>query len=449
MVGGIVLARLLSPSEFGFYAVVGLFLVLLGVFGGTGFAGNLIRISDEPTLESCRAVFTAQQILVVGACTVTWFASPWIADLYHLYAHGIAFFRLTAASLFLTSLMVIPQVRMERHLEFDKLAIIEVCQAISFNAVAVFLAWRGYGILAFAMGLVVRSAIGAVLANAISPWKLRFHWDLNLLRSHIVFGVTLQASQLLAMAKDSITPLFIGLYLGTKPMGYAAWAMTFASYATILLVPLQRLYLPFFAQLQDDQPAIARFVPRVLWITNAIAAPLTVLSIALARPITSTIFGPKWLVALPLFYCFASVNITAPTVTPLMGLLNALGKPQQTLKVILLATIAIWALGVPLILYVGILGFGIAVIAASLVNIVLYRMVWVETRAPLWSSFWPAWPISIFIGAVVFFAQRALPIHDLGGLVAYGLTASVVYGFTLWFGFPTEIRGWLRLLRGV
>ena len=68
ILGGVVLARMLSPSEFGFYAIVSLLLAFLNVFGGTGFAADLIRVSDEPTLHAYRAVFTAQQMIVGAAC---------------------------------------------------------------------------------------------------------------------------------------------------------------------------------------------------------------------------------------------------------------------------------------------------------------------------------------------------------------------------------------------
>jgi O-antigen/teichoic acid export membrane protein len=342
--------------------------------------------------------------------------------------------------------MVIPQVIMERHLEFDKLALIEVSQAISFNAVAVFLAWRGFGVLAFAAALVARSAVGAVFANLICPWKAGFLWDSAVLKTHVAFGVMLQGGQFFSMVKDSITPLFIGLFLGAKQMGYATWAITFASYSTILLMPMQRLYLPFFAKLQHDRSALQSFVPRALWIVNLIAAPLTVFTVVFAKPITTLIFGDKWLVALPLFYCFSAVNISAPSNTPLLGLLNALGKPHLTLWMIALATVSIWALGVPLVIHFGLIGFGLAAVIASSINLLLYWMVWRETMILPWRSFWPAWPVSIALGAVLYLVQLSAPVGAMLDLMGYFLTDLCAYCAIIWFGFRRESRAWIRLL---
>lgn len=448
IIGGVILARLLSPGNFGFYAVVGLFLAFLNIFGGTGIAGNLIRTLEDPTVESYRTVFAAQQMVVGTVCVAVWFASPWLSGLYHLQMQGMWFFRLSSVSLFLTSLMVIPQVKMERGLNFDRLALIEVCQAVSFNVAAVLLAWRGFGILAFAGGLILRSAVGALLANVISPWTPRWHWDFAEVKSHATFGVLLQGGQFLAMVKDSITPLFIGMFLGTSQMGYATWAMTFASYPILLLMPMQRLYLPFFAKLQDDKAALVRFVPRSLWIANVVSAPLAILSVALAHSITSLIFGEKWLVALPLFYCFSFINLSAPVAAVHMGLLNAIGKPQLTLWVIFLAMLGIWVMGVPMVMHFGLFGFGLTIATISLVNVVLYWMVWKETGLWPWKSFWPSWPIAIAIGILVVAAQRVLPVHKVPMLIGYAVCAMLLYGASLWFGFREQCMAWVRLLRG-
>jgi O-antigen/teichoic acid export membrane protein len=265
----------------------------------------------------------------------------------------------------------------------------------------------------------------------------------------MAFGITLQSGQVLAMVKDSINPIFIGMFLGATQMGYATWAMTFASYPALLLVPVQRLYLPFFARLQDDPRGLSLFVPRALWIANVILAPLTIFSVVVARPITSIIFGEKWLVALPLFYCLSAVNISAASSTILMGLLNALGKPRLSLRIIFLAMVATWLLGVPLIIYFGLIGFGLAVFGSSLVNIYLFWLVWKETGVSPIRPYWPAWPLSLLMGALILIAQRVAPIHTIPTLLIYSIAAFASYSAALWYGFPVETQSWIRLLRSI
>ena len=438
--GGIILARLLAPEDFGFYGVILFFVVFLNIFAGTGFAANLIRAEEHPTLADFRAVFTGQQIMVGTIFAAVWVTAPWAASHYHMHHHGPAFFRLIAVSLVLTSLMVVSQVLMERELAFGKLAIVEVSQSLVFNVIAVLLAWRGVGVLSFAIALACRAACGALLSNIIEPWAVGWLWDPPTLKRHLLFGVSLQSSQFISMAKDSITPLFVGLYLGAAQMGYVTWANTLASYPAMLLMPLQRLYLPFFARLQADRPALQRYAAHAMWITNAIAAPLVVTTCALAHPITVLIFGVKWLPALALFYCFAIASALAAGAAPMLGLLNALGKSHITLALAVSWMIGTWALGVPLMMKMGVIGFGFAVVAVQITCLGLYWAVWREVSVSVLPSFWPSWPVAFLVGGFVFLLQHWMTIRSVPELAVAGFASLSIYATVLWFGVPQKCR---------
>ena len=125
ILGSMILARMLPPDQFGFYGIVLFAIAFLGIFGGTGFAANLIRMSDEPSTEEMRVVFTAQQLMVGVMFLALWFAAPSLSSLYRMPEYGRWFFRMIGGALVMTSFMVMPQILMERELAFDKLAIVE------------------------------------------------------------------------------------------------------------------------------------------------------------------------------------------------------------------------------------------------------------------------------------------------------------------------------------
>lgn len=447
IVCGIILARLLTPTEFGFYGVIVFFAAFLNIFGGTGFAGNLIRTEENPSLEDFRAVFTGQQVVVGLVFAGIWLASPWLAFRYHLQNRGECFFRLIGLALALSSMMVVSQVKMERELAFGKLALVEVAQGLSFNLAAVILAWRGVGVLSFAIALVVRAGCGAIFSNIVEPWPIGWRWDVEALKRHLRFGLALQGGQFISLAKDSITPVFVGLYLGAAKMGYVTWAATLASYPTMMLMPLQRLYLPFFARLQSDIGELRRYAAHAIWMANAFAAPLVITTVVLAHPITVLIFGSKWLVALPVFYYLAVANVVTSASAPILGLVNALGKSHVTLLFALVWMIATWAFGVPLMIRFGVLGFGIAVLAVQATNVGLYWAVWREIALSVLPTYWPCWPIAIVIGGSMFMLQRVVPITGIWTLAAYGVAGILVYIAILWFGFPSRSRILGRMLR--
>lgn len=445
--GGILLARLLTPSEFGFYGLVIFALVFLNVFGGTGFAANLIRLPEIPTLQEKRAVFTAQECAIGLWFIIIWLASPYLTTAYHIQGPSVLFFRLIGVSLFLTSLMVMPQIQLERELAFDRLAIIEVSQAVVFNGAAVLMAWRGMGILSFSMALALRAGSGAVLATIISPWKLGLEWDYQIVRRHVHFGIALQGSNIISTVKDSITPVFVGMYLGIAYVGYVTWANTLATYSVVALMPLQRLYLPFFARLQHDRGQFGRHLAHTLWFTNAIAAPLTMVTVALAHCITTLIFGSKWLYALPLFYYLIGGSVFVACSSPMLGALNALGKATTTFLVSSLWMVSTWVFGVPLTLAWGLHGFGIAMVCVSLTNVVLYLIVWRELGVNAAHAYWPSWPLAAALSGVLYIIQSHWRPSNVSQLAGYAIGTVLLYVAALWLSSPRKLAIVRRLLR--
>lgn len=424
--GVILLARLLSPSEFGLFAVVTFFLSFLITFGDAGLGASLVRQADEPLEEDYRAIFTVQQVLVVSVVILFWLAAPWVANAYHLPRHDSWVFRLVALSLLCTSFQTIPSARLERHLSFDKLAMVEVATALVFYSTAVMLAWKGVGTLSFALALFARSLTGAILVNHVSPWRIGWRLDWERVRDHLRFGVPYQGIGFTSLLKESITPVFIGLLLGAGSVGYVNWAVMVAAYPVLSLMVMQRVYLPAFARLQLQRESLTQFVEQVLRATNGVVAPVAILTLVSIEPLTRYVFGQKWLVALPLFCLFWVANLFVPTATPLLALLNALGHSRTAFKFALIWMLGTWALGAPLILAFGTIGFAIANLCVMFTNLALYRVAQAHLSFRILPMIVPTWCVATLIGLATYFVMHFAPPTGLVGLGIYfasGLSA--------------------------
>jgi O-antigen/teichoic acid export membrane protein len=433
--GGILLARLLSPLEFGLFAIVTFLLNFLVTFGDVGLAASLVRQAHEPLEEDYQAVFTVQQILVVSVVILFWLAAPWIAAGYHLPPQDRWVFRLVALSLLCTSFQVIPSARLERHLSFEKLAMVEVAMSFVFYATAVLLAWKGVGTFGFAIAMLVRSLTGALLVNLASPWQIRWRWDWERARLHLKFGVPYQGISVISFLTSGMTPVFIGLLLGAASVGYINWAQMVAGYPGLALMVLQRVYLPAFARLQMHRESLARFVEQVVRATNMFAVPLATLTLVFIEPLTRFVFGQKWLPAVPLFYLLWATNLFVPTATPLLALLNALGHSQTAFKFSLGWMLVTWVLGVPLILAFGTFGFGIACIFVNLTNLLLFRVVKTHLPFRIMPMILPVWCIAGVMGFAAYLAARILPptgLLELGIYFALGWSAYALCVFGLY-----------------
>jgi O-antigen/teichoic acid export membrane protein len=434
LLGVVLLARLLSPADFGIYAIVSFCQSLLLRFGDAGLGASLIREPREPTERDYRAIFSFQQVLVGSALLLFWLVAPVLTQAYRLSNEHTFTLRLVALGFFFTGLRAIPTIRLERALAFDRLAVVDVAEALTFNLLAVGLATRGLGAKSFAIAILARAAVGALVVQSQAPFRFALVWDFALVQKHLSFGLSFQAIGLVSLVKDSITPILVGLLLGAADVGYINWSQTLAAYAVMALMAFHRLYLPVFARAQHDRATLSRFVERTIWATNAVTAPLAVTTVVLFEPLTTLIFGTKWLVAKPLFLLLAFANLLVPTVTPLLGLFNALGRSRLALGFAVTWMVSTWLFGVPLVLLYGSLGYALGNVLVQLSNLLLFRVAKQLVPFRIVATVWRIWLSAATAGIVVsLVAARFTPTtlaelaaHVLGSLSLFVAALSLI-----------------------
>ncbi len=177
LAGYAVLARLLAPADIGVLGIALFVFGFLGTIGGGGLQASLIRLPDEPTREDYAAVFTLQEAIMGVIAFVTIVAAPGLATLYGRPPEEAWLFRMVGVTLFVTSFQAIPAAILERRLDFGKVALVEVSQALAYNVVVVALVWAGFGTVSFGLALLARATTGAVLATLASPWPTEVFWQ--------------------------------------------------------------------------------------------------------------------------------------------------------------------------------------------------------------------------------------------------------------------------------
>jgi len=448
LLGVVALARMLSPAEFG-TVVIALFLLgALASVSALGLGTSLVQRSAAPSALDERVVLTAQQLVAIVLAVALWVVAPYLT--LQLVRPGVEaeLFRAVALATLLFPLQTVPVARLERQLRFGRLALIEVVQALAYNLVAVLLVWWGAGTRAVAAALLVRALLAALLAQLASPWRIGFAFEATRLRALARFGIPFQAATWVSLVKDSLTPILLGATAGAAAVGFVDWAQTIATYPTLALMILQRLYVPAFARVQDRPQELTRLVERAIQATNAIAAPIAVVTLVLIGPIIELVFGARWRGAQELFYWLWCANLVVPTVTPLLGLLNALGRARAVLGLAVVWMLATWLLGAPLILWLGPVGFGIAnlvVQASGFWAIALARQ---RVRFTVLANVLPSWACAAVVGLLTLLAARRWPPESLLHLGALGALALLAYTVALACVLRAETRRVWAALRG-
>lgn len=422
----------LTPAIFGIFYVVSAIISFLGYFSDIGLAAALIQKKEALTPEDLTTTFTIQQVLVGAVVIISLILSSTIATFYRLDSQGLWLLRMLVVSFFLSSLKTIPSVLLERKLEFYKLVIPQIVETLGFYVVAVFLAWRGFGIVSFTWAVVVRSVAGLIAIYIISPWRISLGLSKNVAHKLLSFGIPFQLNSFLALVKDDLMTVFLGKILPFAEVGYIGWAKKWAEVPLRLIMDsVVRVTFPAFARIQQDRELLGKAIEKTLFGLALTIFPITAGLIFFVTPMLRIVprYG-KWEPAIFSFFLFALAAAVASLSVPLTNALNAIGKIKITLWLMVFWTTFTWVLTVIFIKLFGFNGFAMAILTVALtIGVVVYLVNQIAHFSFVNSVASPLFGIAI--QAVCYFFLRDLN-KSVYWLSFVGFSGVILYGGVLW-----------------
>ena len=257
LVGTIALARLLTPADFGAFAIVSACVIFFAAIGDVGLGGAVIQQTGAPSRRELATVWTAQQIVAVALTGIAWLAAPLVGAVFgDLPADATLMVRALALSLLFNSLRTLPAVLLERELRFGLLAAAEVGQALVYYGTSIGLALVGAGVWSFVVAAVAQSAAGAVMLNAASRSWPGVALDRVTVRRLAGFGIDFQLALLLTWLRDGMVPFLGGLLASAATVGYLNFAWRIAQLVNSAEEIVGRIAFPAFSRLQHDRPRL-------------------------------------------------------------------------------------------------------------------------------------------------------------------------------------------------
>jgi O-antigen/teichoic acid export membrane protein len=373
--GIIFLARLLTETEFGIFGIINFIVfTLFGFFSDIGLGASLIQKKEKLKKSDMATVFTIQILLVIVINILVWILSPALVRVYNLSVSQIWLLRTTAFCLFLTSFKTIPSALLQRELLYQKLIIPEVAETLTYYLAAIPLAYSGFGVWSLTTGLLLRTAIGAVILNKIAGWPISLKISRSSLKELLHFGVPYQANSLLALLKDNLTPTVIAFFYGPAAVGFVNLAQSIAAKPMEITNIVNRIVFPTFAKIQDDKEKVGRWLEKGVRMMAYLYLPLVLGLLVSARPVLTLVYAAKsdkWLPALPALYPFLIGAIPVVFTTTATNVLFALGESKVVLKLMIIYTVLTWGIGIPLIAKIGFQGIAWAGVAVGLTSIFL------------------------------------------------------------------------------
>lgn len=423
-VSAALLTYFLEPPEYGVFFLVSAVINFLAYFGDIGLAAALIQRRENLTKTDLKTVFTIQQGLVLILLLIVFISTPIFKNFYHLGDEAVYLLWALGISLFLSSLKTIPTVLMERKLEFDKWVIPQLVETVVFNIVAVYLAWRGYGVGSFTIAVLIRGILGLVITYMIRPWLPGFSFSLSSLKSILKFGIPYQANTLLAMVKDDGMVLFLGGILGPVGVGLLGWAQKWAySPLRFFMDQVIKVTFPAFSRLQDQKQELSNAVSKSIFFVSLLVFPSLVMLNLLAPSLVLII--PKyikWDPALMALFLISITSALAAITTPLTNALNAIGKISITFKLMVMWTVATWIFVPFLTLNYGLNGAAFGFMLVGLTSFVALYTVSRYININYFQAVFKPVMATIIMGLLVFFIRSILEISVTQIIIMIGVS---------------------------
>ena len=373
----VVLARLLTPDEYGLATMVLVFSSLVIVF--SDFALGAVLVQRRELSEADRstvfwsgafigAAFTVLGVLLSGRIA-SFYGQPTIEPM----------FAVLSLTFFLTALGTTQASLMTREMDFRSLEVRLILATFAGAAVGIALAAAGYGAWAIVGQQLVTTAISTILLWLLSPWRPQWTFSVGTLRRFGGFSANVFGQRLLYYLHRNVDNLLIGRYLGPAQLGaysvaYNAMLVPFSR----LAAPLQEVFFPAFARIQHDTARIAEIWIRLTRVVAALSMPALVGLIVVAPDFVPVVLGKRWTDAVPVLQVLAIVGLLQSLQTMNGDILQALDRTSTLLRytvVFFCAHLAAFASG----LHWGILGVAIGYAISS--SFVEPLFAWVTARA--------------------------------------------------------------------
>lgn len=328
---GVILARLLSPSDYGLLAMIGVFNAIAFAFLDSGFGNALIRKPDLNEDDNTTAFFfnLVAGIVLFG---VIWFIAPWVSVFYDKPILT-PLLRAEGSLLIVTSFKIVQNTQLTRALNFKAKMIIRIVSSVSGGVIGIIAAYSGLGVWALVAMHIADALISLVLLWVISPWRPRGKWSKKSFNYLWGYGSKLLASGLLDTIYGNIYPIIIGKFYSAADLGQYSRAKGYAYLPSQSLTGvIQQVTFPVLSQIQDDDQRLGNNYRRMLRFTVFIVFPIMIGMAALAYPLVVSLVTDKWAQCVPYLQIICLASMWYPVHAINLSLLQVKGRSDLFLR---------------------------------------------------------------------------------------------------------------------
>ena len=360
-ISGIILARLLTPYDYGCIGMLSIFMVLAEAFIDGGFGSALIQ-KKRPTQEDYSTIFWFNVSMSVLLYTILYVSAPAIARFYDIPLLCDVL-RVQGLVLFIYAFNIIQRNQLRKKLNFKVLSIVTITTSITSLLITIIMAYYDFGVWALVAQNIITAAIPALVFWFYIKWRPIWTFSVKSFKELFSFGFYMFLTHLLNQFGHQLQGLLIGKMYNPATMGYYSKAHGTEKLASISIssVMMQVTY-PLYAEVQDDKKQLANMIKRITITISFIIFPMMFILLLCAKPFFLLLYSDRWLPSVPYFQTLCLAGLAACLQSVNNNAIAAVGKS----KVMFVWTVVKRSIGICLMVG-GLFLFGMKGLLASVV----------------------------------------------------------------------------------
>lgn len=326
-ISGIILARLLTPYDYGCIGMLMIFMVLAESFIDGGFGSALIQ-KKRPTQEDYSTIFWFNIGMSVLLYAILYVSAPAISRFYDIPLLCDVL-RVQGVILFIYAFNIIQKNQLRKKLNFKVLSIVTITTSITSLVITIFMAYHGFGVWALVTQNIITAAIPALVFWFYIKWRPIWTFSVKSFKELFSFGFYMFLTHLVNQFGNQFQGLLIGRFYNPSIMGLysKAQATEKLSSQSISQVLTQVTY-PLYAEAQDDKKALGNMIKRITMVLSFMTFPLMFILLLCAKPIFVLLYSDRWVGSVPYFQvlCIAGLAFSLQSVN--YQSISAIGKSK-------------------------------------------------------------------------------------------------------------------------
>ena len=289
----IVMARLLTPEDYGLIGMLAIFLAISQSLIDSGFSQALIRKQNRTDVDNS-TVFYFNLVVGLVLYAILFVAAPYVADFYDTPALTPVM-RVICLGIVFNSLAVVQRAHLTVNIDFKTQAKASLIAAVLSGIVGITAAYAGYGVWALVWQQLVSLGVNTLMLWFYSKWRPSWIYSWPSFRELFSFGSKMLASGLLDTTYSNIYPIVVGKLFSASSLGHYTRAQQFGQFPSSNITGiLQRVTYPVLCSIQNDDERLANVYRKFLKLSAFVIFPLMTGLSAVSYPFITLAIGGKW-----------------------------------------------------------------------------------------------------------------------------------------------------------